>query len=181
MSLLWRLFQQIARWLHECPQVRVEHISPAAKHEQIKGQWNPLELEVRFLCARQRFSWCTKQSAWNLDWGLIFRALLLSELSSQSALGFVHFMHQGTLKLKIHNTHWYWTVALHCSNVKVRYGEFVEHRGWWSHKQRMIVIISKELRNSRMSEFVIPNSSILCIDEWTPGSVSHFCYGEKVN
>lgn len=151
MSLLWRLFQQIARWLDECPQVRVEHIPPAAKHEQIKGQWNPLELEVRFLCARQRFSWCTKQSAWNSDWGLISRELLLSELSSQCALAFLHFMHQRTLKLKIHNTHWYCIVT---NVAKVRYGELDERRGWWSHEQTSIVIISKELRNSRMSDMV---------------------------
>lgn len=52
MSLLWRPLQQIASWLDECPQVRVEHVPPAAKREQIKGQRNPLEPEVRFLSTR---------------------------------------------------------------------------------------------------------------------------------
>lgn len=55
MSLLWRLLQQIASWLDECPRVRVEHVSPAAKQDQIKGQGNPLELEARYLCTRTLF------------------------------------------------------------------------------------------------------------------------------
>lgn len=66
MSLLWRLLQQIASWLDECPQVRVEHVSPAAKQVQIKGQGNPLELEARCLCTRplfrQRFTTCMRLS-----------------------------------------------------------------------------------------------------------------------
>lgn len=96
MSLLWRLLQQIASWLDECPQVRVEHVPPAAKREQIKGQRNPLELEVRFLSTRtlfrQHFSGCIRECAWNLDRGLISGGLLPSELSSQSILGLQHFI-----------------------------------------------------------------------------------------
>lgn len=126
MSLLWRLLQQIASWLDECPQVRVEHVPPAAKQEQIKGQRNLLELEVRFLCTRplfrQHFSGCIRQSAWNLDWGLISGELLPSELSSQSTLGFQGFIPLGTSIHKAHNTHWYWTAALHsykCGRVRM--------------------------------------------------------------
>lgn len=100
MSLLWRPLQQIASWLDECPQVRVEHVPPAAKREQIKGQRNPLELEVRFLSTRplfrQHFSGCMKQSAWNLDWGLVSGGLLASELSFQSIVGLQDFIALGT-------------------------------------------------------------------------------------
>lgn len=77
MSLLWRPLQQIASWLDECPQVRVEHVPPAAKREQIKGQRNPLELEVRFLSTRpffrQHFSGCIRQvlGIWTEDWSLV--------------------------------------------------------------------------------------------------------------
>ena len=56
MSLLWRPLQQIASWLDECPQVMVEHVPPAAKWEQIKGQRNPFEPEVRLLTSRPLFS-----------------------------------------------------------------------------------------------------------------------------
>lgn len=68
MSLLWRLLQQIASWLDECPQVRVELVSPAAKQEQIKGQGNPLELEARYRRTRTLF---IRHSTLNLDWGMI--------------------------------------------------------------------------------------------------------------
>ena len=100
MSLLWRLLQQIASWLDECPQVRVERVPPAAKREQIKGQRNPLELEVRFLSTRplfrQRFSGCIRQSAQDLDRGLIPGGLPPSELSSQSTLGLQRIIALGT-------------------------------------------------------------------------------------
>lgn len=86
MSLLWRPLQQIASWLDECPQVRVEHVPPAAKQEPIKGQRNPLELEVMFLSTRplfrQHFSGRIKQSAWNLDRVLISGGRHSSEVSS---------------------------------------------------------------------------------------------------
>lgn len=100
MSLLWRLLQQIASWLDEWPQVRVERVPPAAKREQIKGQRNPLELEVRFLSTRplfrQCFSGCIRQSAQDLDPGLIPGGLLPSELSSQSTLGLQRIIALGT-------------------------------------------------------------------------------------
>lgn len=73
----------------------MEHVSPAAKREQIKVQRNPLELEVRFLSTRplcrQHFSGCMRQSAWNLNRVLIYGGLLPSDLSSQSILG-LHFI-----------------------------------------------------------------------------------------
>lgn len=78
----------------------MEHVPPAAKQEQIKGQRNPLELEVIFLSTRplfrQRFSGCRRQSAWNLDRGLISGGLVPSELSSQSILGLQCFIALGT-------------------------------------------------------------------------------------
>ena len=84
MSLLWRPLQQIASWLDECPRVRVEHVPPAAKQEQIKGQRNPLELEVMFLSARPLFRQHFSRWIRNLDCGLISGPLPPSELSFQS-------------------------------------------------------------------------------------------------
>lgn len=76
----------------------MEHVPPAAKREQIKGQRNPLELEVRFLstgpACKQHLSGCI--SAWNLDQGLVYGRLLPSELSFQSILALQHFIAQGT-------------------------------------------------------------------------------------
>lgn len=147
MSLLWRLLQQIASWLDECPQVRVEHVPPAAKQEQIKGQRNPLELELRFLSTgplfRQYFSGCIRQSAQNLDWGLISGGLLPSELASQSALGFQHVIARGTSMFymfhKAHNTQRYWTEAPCCYKYSKRWemnklmGKYSDWK-WLSHR-----------------------------------------------
>lgn len=85
MSLLWRLLRQIASWLDECPEVRVEHVSPAAKQEQIKGQRNPFELEERFACTRPLFRQCFtgRRSAWKLDRGVISLWTLSRDLDFQ--------------------------------------------------------------------------------------------------
>lgn len=91
MSLLWRPLRQIVNWLDECPQVRVEHVPPAAKREQIKGQHNTLELEVRFLSSRslcsQHCSGCVRQNAKNFHQVLISGGGLPSDLLSERIPG----------------------------------------------------------------------------------------------
>lgn len=145
MSLLWRLLQQIASWLDECPQVRVEHVPPAAKREQIKGQRNPLELEVRFLSTRplfrQHLSGHMRQSAWNLDRGLISGGPLPFELSSQSTPSLQHFIALGTFMFYVtlvQDTYRCWTGIMLISLQKVMRGEDTDekHRGTmrWMHR-----------------------------------------------
>lgn len=147
MSLLWRLLQQIASWLDECPQVRVERVPPAAKREQIKGQRNPLELEVRFLSARplfrQCFSGCIRQSAQDLDRGLIPGGLLPSELSSQSTLGLQRIIALGNSVFfyvtRIHDTHRCWTGCNYSKWWQMKKMN-EEHGGWkwWSHRNMSV-------------------------------------------
>lgn len=143
MSLLWRPLQQIASWLDECPRVRVEHVPPAAKREQIKGQRNPLELEVRFLSTRplcrQHFSGCMRQSVWNLDPVLISCGLLSSDLSSKSILGLKHFIALGTSMFYM----------LHKPMIHTDVGPALHRKGvqmnWWGIQRLKVAITQRHV------------------------------------
>lgn len=78
----------------------MEHVPPAAKREQIKGQRNLLELEVRFLSTRPV---CRQHLSGYIRAGLY--GFLLSELSSQSILGLQHFIAQGTSMFYLFHKH----------------------------------------------------------------------------